>query len=179
MSIDECKDTPFEILLRIPDWAKGTAVSVNGENIEGVTAGEFLKIERTWKAEDHISIAMPMDVHLVEGHPRIEEVRNQVAIKRGPFVYCIETPDLPKDTSILEVYVDGNGVFTPKHHPDFLGGITTIESNLLIRSNDGNEIYRTISKPKFESYQTQFVPYFAWSNRGEAEMTVFLPVLWS
>lgn len=179
ISIDKCKNTPFEILLRIPDWAKGTRVAVNGKNIESVTAGEFLSIEQAWKEGDHISISMPMDIHLIEGHPRIEEVRNQVAIKRGPFVYCIETPDLPKNTSILEVYIDGNSTFTPTHHPDLLGGIITIKSNLLIRSSDGNGMYRTISKPKFESYKTQFVPYFAWSNRGEAEMTVFLPVVWN
>jgi DUF1680 family protein len=51
---------------------------------------------------------MPMKIQLIEGHPRIEEVRNQVAIKRGPVVYCIESADLPGGTDILDVYLPGD-----------------------------------------------------------------------
>lgn len=56
-------------------------------------------------AGDKILINMPMDIQFVEGHPRIEEVRNQVAVKRGPLVYCIETPDIPEQSGILNMYV--------------------------------------------------------------------------
>ncbi|QXP53832.1 hypothetical protein H0I24_07845 [Cellulophaga sp. HaHa_2_1] len=45
-----------------------------------------------------------MEIQIIEGHPRIEEIRNQIAVKRGPIVYCMEFPDLPKHTNILEVY---------------------------------------------------------------------------
>ena len=178
ISIEECKNEPFEILLRIPDWAKGAEVFVNGQDVEAVKAGAFLKIERAWKKGDMISLDFPMDIHLVEGHPRIEEVRNQVAIKRGPIVYCVETPDLPENTSILDVYLDGNSPFEAQHKADFLGGTSIIEGKTLLRLDKGTEMYRTVQKPKWESYPTQFVPYFAWSNRGLAEMTVFMPVVW-
>ena len=35
-----------------------------------------------------------------------------------------------------------------------------------------------IAEPDFTPYKTQFVPYYAWSNRGTAEMTVFMPMIW-
>ena len=70
--------------------------------------GTFARIERTWKKGDVVALEMPMDIKLVEGHPRIEEVRNQAAIKRGPVVYCIESPDLPENTGILDVYLPVN-----------------------------------------------------------------------
>ena len=50
--------------------------------------GTYARIERHWKPGDVVSLDMPMDIKRLEGHPRIEEVRNQVAIKRGPVVYC-------------------------------------------------------------------------------------------
>ncbi|WP_157638254.1 glycoside hydrolase family 127 protein [Flexithrix dorotheae] len=179
ITIDECKTDAFEIMVRIPDWAVGTKLLVNGKNA-GVkaVAGNFATIKREWKKGDVISIDMPMDINFVEGHPRIEEVRNQVAIKRGPVVYCVESPDLPKDTDILDVYIPGNAKLDVKYNPDFLGGVSTINGNIYLRSDGGEGMYRTIKKPAWKTLKTQFVPYYAWSNRGTAEMTVFMPVVW-
>ena len=179
IQLQECKKESFDILLRIPKWAEGTSIKVNGKKIKTkIVAGKFAKINRQWQKGDIITVDMPMEVTFVEGHPRIEEVRNQVAIKRGPVVYCIESPDLPKNTEILDVYISGNTELKPEYRSDFLGGITMINGNVLLRTDDNDGMYRKIKKPKWKSYQTQFVPYYAWSNRGRAEMTVFMPVIW-
>ncbi len=178
ITIEECKDSPFEMILRVPVWAEGMKIMVNGEVEVEAVPGTFAKIERGWKKGDEISIDMPMDITFVEGHPRIEEVRNQVAIKRGPVVYCIESPDLPDDTEILDVYVSGDARLKVNRRPDLLGGVATIEGEVLIRKDQGKGMYRKVAAPKLEAYSTQFIPYYAWSNRGLAEMTVFMPVIW-
>ncbi|MFG0255595.1 MAG: hypothetical protein ACF787_10945 [Rhodopirellula sp. JB053] len=121
---------------------------------------------------------MPMPVRLVEGHPRIEETRNQVAIVRGPVVYCIESPDLPEETSILNVYLPSNSNLTAEFHPDLLGGLTAIEGTIAIRNRSTSTMYQTIKQPAWTMQHATFIPYFAWCNRGECEMTVFLPVIW-
>jgi uncharacterized protein len=121
---------------------------------------------------------MPMDIKLLEGHPRIEEVRNQVAIKRGPVVYCIESPDLPEGTDILDVYLPETSKLIAQHRPDFLGGLTTISGDVLLRSDKKEGMYRPLTKPAWETVKTTFVPYYAWSNRGQSEMTVWLPIVW-
>ena len=105
-------------------------------------------------------------------------MRNQVAIKRGPVVYCVESPDLPRGTDILDVYLPERAGLQATHRPAFLGGMTTIEGNVLLRSDKRKGMYRTITKPVWKSARTTFVPYYAWSNRGEAEMTVWMPVVW-
>jgi hypothetical protein len=176
--VDECKDSAFDIKVRIPKWAIGSTLNVNGENIEA-TPGTFSTINRTWKAGDTITLDMPMNVTRIEGHNRIEEVRNQIAVKRGPIVYCLETPDLPKGTSILNAYIKGDGDLKAVHKDDFLEGVTIIETELFLREDRNEEMYQAITRPVFKSYKTQLVPYFAWSNRGQAEMTVFLPVVWN
>ncbi|WP_066218951.1 glycoside hydrolase family 127 protein [Formosa haliotis] len=180
ITVDTCKSTAFDIQIRIPKWATGSTLKVNGEAVDvAVTPGTFATINRTWSVGDTITLDMLMEITLIEGHARIEEVRNQVAIKRGPMVYCIETPDLPNDTSILDVYLNGNAALEAKHQPDFLGGITTISGEILLRLDNNTEtMYQAVKKPSFKAFNTQFVPYFAWSNRGQAEMTVFMPVVW-
>jgi len=177
--VDQCKDSAFEIKVRIPKWAVGSTLKINGEdaNVE-VNPGNFATINRVWTAEDTIILDMPMEIKLIEGHDRIEEVRNQVAVKRGPIVYCIETPDLPKENSILDVYLKGDAQLEAVHRNDFLDGVTTINVELLLREDKKDEMYQAVKKPTWKSHKTQLVPYFAWSNRGQAEMTVFMPVVW-
>ena len=179
ITIQESKAEPFEMLLRIPQWATGTQVKVNGEAVE-VSAGTYARIERSWSSGDVITIDFPMDVKFVEGHPRIEEVRNQVALQRGPVVYCLESADLPEATSITDVYLSSGKNLVASYQPDFLGGITAIEGDVLIRSNaNKDKMYQAVVAPQFETVKTRFVPYYTWSNRGIGEMTVFMPIIWN
>jgi len=178
LTIDRCKKSAFDIMLRIPAWAQGTTVKVNGANVE-VNNGEFAVINRQWKKGDKITIDMPMNITMVEGHTHIEEVRNQVAVKRGPVVYCVETADLPEGTKVMDAYLDGKSSMTAKYQQDLLYGVTTINADMMIRQdNNTQSMYKTVSQPKFEKHKVQLVPYYSWSNRGIGEMTVFMPVIW-
>ena len=179
ITVESCKADPFEILLRIPDWAIGSCLSINGEDAGvDLIPGMFAKLERQWKAGDTIELELPMDIRLIEGHSRIEEVRNQVAIKRGPIVYCIESPDLPDDVGITDVYLASDAALREEKRPALLGGISTIRGEVLIRKDHAAGMYHALETPEFAEHSVQFVPYYAWSNRGEAEMTVFIPVVW-
>ena len=108
----------------------------------------------------------------------MEEIRNQVAVKRGPLVYCVESPDLPEQTGILDVFLDSQSDFNVVEKESLLGGVSVIEANMFIRKDSPTTLYSSVQKPQWESFKTQLVPYYAWSNRGTSEMSVFLPVLW-
>lgn len=75
--------TEFAIHLRIPAWAEGASVSVNGKRVESVVAGKFLTIRRTWKSGDRIDMELPMKL-------RLEAIDTQhpqtVALLCGPLV---------------------------------------------------------------------------------------------
>ena len=51
--VHECKDSPFQMRLRIPGWADGTKILLNGEDA-GVEAipGTLAAFEREWKDGD-------------------------------------------------------------------------------------------------------------------------------
>ena len=180
ITIEECKKEAFDLLLRVPKWADTAKIKINGIETESeIASGKFMKLSRAWKKGDVVILDLPMDIQKIEGHPRIEETRNQVALQRGPIIYCIESPDLPEATDILDVYISGSDDLYSNYRADFLGGMTTIYGTVLIRQDEGLGMYRRVEKPEWKSINTQFVPYYAWSNRGQAEMTVFMPVVWN
>jgi len=39
-------------------------------------------------------------------------------------------------------------------------------------------MYQSLEKPDWKKAQVQFVPYYAWRNRGRSEMSVWLPLVW-
>jgi len=81
--------------LRIPAWAEGASVSVNGKR-EAAQAGSFARLERTWKNGDHVDLELPMTTRL-EGidaqHPET------VALLVGPQVlFSISDTEQPTVT---------------------------------------------------------------------------------
>lgn len=179
ITVEESRAAAFDLLIRIPGWAKGSSLQVNGQNVEsGVIPGHYAKINRQWKAGDVVQLDMPMQVSLIEGHPRIEEVRNQVAIKRGPVVYCIESPDLPEGVSILDVYFPQSAELVVNHRPSFLGGLSTLKTEVRIRAGQQSGLYGTLEQPDWKRVEATLIPYYAWANRGPSEMTVWMPILW-
>ncbi|MCM2369924.1 glycoside hydrolase family 127 protein [Aporhodopirellula aestuarii] len=179
ITIESCKNQPFEMKFRIPEWADGSKLTLNGNSADVDTAaGSFATIRGTWSPGDVIELELPMKIKLLEGNPRIEELRNQVAVSRGPVVYCIESPDIPPGTGILDVYLPSNAELIPRFNPHILGGVTTISGDIAIRSERSQRMYQAIDRPQWNTSRAQFIPYFAWNNRGDGEMTVFLPVIW-
>ena len=179
ITMQSCKSEPFDVMLRIPQWAERTTIMVNGsKSAEQVKPGNFTTIRRSWKSGDVIEMNMPMEARLYTGHPRIEEVRNQAAIKRGPVVYCMETQDLPPNASILDVYIPANTTLVPEYQPTLLGGLSTLRGTILLNTDTEESMYRTLQRPDWKKVEVKFLPYYAWGNRGQSEMTVWMPIVW-
>lgn len=70
---------PFE--LRIPDWADGTTLRVNGEPQSAPSPGSFARIERTWRPGDRVEIAFPMNPRVTRGF------NESISVERGPLLF--------------------------------------------------------------------------------------------
>lgn len=79
---------------------------------------------------------------------------------------------------ILDLYFPERSKLQAQHRPDFLGGLTTIHGDVLLRCDRKEGMYRTLDRPEWKRLKTQFVPYYAWCNRGTSEMTVWVPIVW-
>jgi len=177
IAIKEAVKKQFAVFLRIPDWASGSTVKINGKPFGNrPEAGRYFEVRRTWSAGDVIELDLPMRVRLIEANPFVEELRGQVAIKRGPIVYCLESIDMPEDVKVTEVIIPLDINLKPIFKRDLLGGVTILEGDALAVSREhlADKLYREIQVDDKRPVKINLIPYFAWSNRGESEMTVWM-----
>ena len=177
LQIDEQKGKrPYELNLRIPSWCNRYEVTVNGARMETVpTENGYVSIRRTWQRGDRVSLRMDMQTKIIEANPLAEEIRGQVAVQRGPIVYCLESPDLA-GVSIDDIAIPVDAAFSPVETSIAGSRIMVLEGKVLDRreSSWSNTLYRQASKDKKEII-VRLIPYYAWGNRGKSEMTVWMP----
>jgi uncharacterized protein len=82
----------FAVNLRIPAWADGASVSVNGKR-EGARAGSFARVLREWKTGDRIDLELPMTARLEALDPQHSDT---MALLVGPAVLFAVTDGEPK-----------------------------------------------------------------------------------
>jgi len=175
--INECRDKPFALKLRIPGWADSATVRVNGKaETKTATPGTYCELRRQWKAGDIVGLDIPMPPKLIEANPLVEETLNQVAVKRGPMVYCLESPDLPNGVGVMDVCVPTDVRLNSHFEPDLLGGVTVLTGTFLTQPmGDWNgKLYRDIKRADAQPVKAKLIPYYVWGNRGRGEMSVWL-----
>ena len=168
----------MKLYLRIPAWCDKASVKVNGKPFDVATAPDtYACIERTWKRGDRVELELEMRVKLLESNPLVEETRNETVVKRGPLVYCLESIDIEGGAKIDNVLIPTDIVFTPKEMT--IDGSKTValegRARLLDDRSWSNTLYREVGKADGE-VTIRLIPYFAWGNRGKAEMTVWMPL---
>jgi len=170
----------FSIFLRIPDWARDAAVQSKPHRSEfAPQPGTFYEVRATWNPGDMIELSLSMPPRLIEANLYVEEARNQVAVMRGPIVYCLESIDLPDNVRVFDVMLPSEVTLKPVKAQDLAGKILTLEGRALaaMSSEWGDELYRDAASGKLREVDLRLVPYFAWDNRGKSEMSVWLPLL--
>jgi DUF1680 family protein len=177
--IDEADSSEFAIMLRIPGWAPAAVVTVNGEEWpEEAQPGTYLALRRTWSAGDVIELELPMRAVLLEAHPLVEECHGQVAVKRGPVVYCLESVDVPEDVKLSEIVLPHDIELTPRVGEGVLRDIVVLTGTALVkREGDwSRQLYREFRPHSAKNLDMTLIPYYAWDNRGVSEMTVWMSV---
>ena len=78
------KPAVFALVFRIPKWAQGASVAVNGRRLSAaVTPGEFMTLHRQWKSGDRVELELPLALRL---EPIDDQHPNTVALLWGPQV---------------------------------------------------------------------------------------------
>lgn len=178
--IEKAPEKAMALRLRIPGWVEQPVLKINGQTSgEKLHPGSYSEVRRGWKAGDVVELQLPMPVVLMESHPLVEETRNQLAVMRGPLVYCLADKDLPPGVSIENVRIERDAKWQVRHEANLLHGVTVLETQarVLPPSTDASALYRRVPGGKADSVLLRLIPYYAWCNRGVSEMTVWLPEL--
>lgn len=179
--------------LRVPGWCDNAVVTVNGEaqQVE-VAPNSYIALSRKWKKGDKIVLDMEMKAKLIESNPLVEESRGEVAVKRGPLVYCLEemdidgnqnmTPGSGKTPSVSSVDIDN--IVLPM---DIKFDVVDMEiAGSRMKALEGTAryvdepdwkgtLYREVSR-KERDIKIRLIPHYAYGNRGLQDFTIFMPL---
>ncbi len=184
LKVDPENPVYLALRIRIPGWAQGELLpgglyeylkdenlreginlKINGERIHKIHMERgYAVIDRRWKNGDRLELELPMNVRLVEGNPRIADAIGKVVIMRGPMVYCLEETD---NKSYFSDYSKGyllHSGFKAEYRGDFLGGVVSIKGEASLPE-------------KKAGIDITAIPYYAWCNREQGQMKVWLPFL--
>jgi hypothetical protein len=102
-TVTSSKPTELTLHFRIPAWAEGAAVSVNGtRQIGAAKLGEFAAIRREWKTGDRVELELPLKMRLETIDARHTDT---VALLRGPLVLMAVKPQ--QDAAVPQMTREG------------------------------------------------------------------------
>jgi DUF1680 family protein len=168
------KTTRFAISLRIPEWADGATLRVNGETLDltATMIDGYARIERDWKSSDHIDLDIPLVPRALFANPLVRQDAGRIALMRGPMVYCVEATDNGEGLNGIQLVGDLS-LATTIELPELRGAVALDLPVTRDQFDWGDALYRT-SPPKNEKSTARFVPYPFWDNRAPGEMLVWV-----
>lgn len=159
----------FTLFVRMPNWSSVEA----DPNVEN----GYLRLHSVWHPGDKVVIDLPLPVTLIGSDPRVRSNTGQVAVQRGPIVYCAESIDNP-EMAIRDAELASRS-FEETFEPELLGGVVTLTGEGLVAEelDDRGPLYQPAEAwkdiPK-QKATIKLIPYYAWANRGPSEMTVWM-----
>jgi len=176
------KPADLTLHIRIPGWAQGeflpgglyhylrnekipeeVAIKVNGERTRKIQLQKgYAIISRKWKPGDIVELDLPMNIRMVTANPKIQDDLGKVALMRGPLVYCLEEVDNKDYFAETDTVFLRSQSLNAEFRKDILNGVALIHGKA------------TLGKSNREIAITA-VPYYAWCNREQGQMKVWLP----
>ena len=168
----------FSLRLRLPEWCMKSLVQKNGLTITPRLENGYCVIDGTWKKGDAISFTMQMPTRIMEANQLVEENRGQVAVQRGPIVYCAESTDL-SGIDIDNVSIPLDAQFRPVEMTIEGSRVMGLEGEVVVRGEASwkGQLYREVARQQ-QRRTIRLIPYYAWGNRGKSEMTVWMPAVY-
>lgn len=102
LTVNTSQPQEFTLRLRIPQWASGARIEVNGKPWRGAAEpGRFAAITRSWRDGDHVELELPRPLRLEavdQQHPQL------VALLCGPLVlFAVTTATAPPTPTRAEL----------------------------------------------------------------------------
>ena len=163
------------IRMHIPGWAADVQLRLNGQPIPA----EDLRQPRPWKKGDVVELDLPMRPRLMEANPLVEEATNQIAVMRGPIVYCLEGQDIEGGHRISDIAIPADVQFQETKITMAGHEMIALEADVPLVTRDawaGGELYRELRPVRGRRVHVRLIPYYAWDNRGIQDMSLWLPL---
>jgi hypothetical protein len=81
LTVNPAAPLRFPLQLRIPGWAAGSTIQVNGKPVPAPTENSFAQIERVWTRGDKVEMVFPIQTWVSRWF------NDSIAVERGPLVF--------------------------------------------------------------------------------------------
>lgn len=168
------ENVSMKLAVRIPGWCDEWDVRGEDEFTCRKEKGYYY-LEGTWKPGAQVVFDFVMEPYFCQADSRVHEDIGKVALMKGPVVYCAEEADNGKNLHLLYTLPEKQvreetAVIEGQTFPAFI-----VKADKLLPQTDNDTLYVKYRKPEYEPAEIKMIPYFAWANRGENEMMVWLP----
>lgn len=168
-------DSPVVCTLafRLPGWCEAPGV-ITPQGVERTNRDGYCYLTGSWSDGDAVTLDFPMRTRLVQASNRVREDLDRVAVHRGPITYCLEEADNGPDLHICRI--DPTRAREVKAVSVEIGGRSMLALELpgFREERVDGSLYRDYAPAKTRPTTLKFIPYFAWANRGEGEMRVWV-----
>lgn len=157
---------PAKLAVRIPSWCRDCSAGAERAENLGINGGYLF-----FDCEDGAKIELDFDMSpvIISADSSVHEDSGKVAVMRGPVVYCAEGVD-NGDIFSLAVSPELNA------EPVDLGfGIPALDVDGTRKLGAG-ALYAPADEIKYEPTRIRLIPYFAFANRGESDMRVWMNI---
>ena len=155
-----CNSNKKQIAFRIPCWCKSFNINKKYSIKNGYA---YVDLD----SEENIELELDMPVRIISANRRIHSDAGRIAVMRGPVVYCAEGVDNGAD--IKSIALPAESVFELAES-EFLLPILKTEA---YRPFESDSLYYE-AVDDYEKIPLTLIPYYAFANRGESEMQVWL-----
>jgi DUF1680 family protein len=184
ITIDKPVKDKFGLKIRIPGWAQNNAVPsdlysftdqnkeeysirINGKETSAKLWNGYAILNKDWGKGDQVEIDFPMPVRKIATNKSVPNDNGKLAYQRGPVVYCFEDKD-NNNGWMFDEFVSPEASVESQFEEKLLGGVVTL-------SMKGNKIIQTGDSKTVEPVTLKAIPYYAWNNRGMANMLIWMP----
>jgi len=156
--------------VRIPGWVRSGTVRAADGSTRPLSPAELAhqRLELPLAEVDGTSLSLDMPPRWTRSHPRVDAIRDCLALERGPLVHCLEQVDMPRGIEVDDLRVPAGS--EPAVRED-----GTIAVSLLHRPDDG-ALYRAAEDvPPATPVTVTTTPFARWGNRDSGAMRIWLP----
>lgn len=148
------------IALRIPGWCRNFEINKAYTLKDGYA---YIETDEN----DEIILKFSMSVTFISANKKVHDCAGRVAVMRGPVVYCLEGVDNGKDLNSLRIDIKEIGELAETEFS---------VPNILLKAYkepESDSLYFEATDEYIET-ELKFIPYFAYENRGETDMLVWI-----
>lgn len=172
VSVDPERPVSFAVYLRIPGWADDVQTEIPGAEEEADYDQGYAVFRREWKPGDRLEVDLEMAPKWLESDPRVRDNLGRAALTMGPVVYCLEEADLGYAPQLFTA--DTEAEIGYRYAKKELEGINilTVEGIYDVETFV-EDLYAEVGTTDVSRGSADYIPYFAWNNRGPNSMQVW------